>query len=211
MGSSVRTTLMLLLCSIGISLIGCASAPVQEMSITRQAIAAAEDAGATATAGGDGRGAPLMATEGKAQRHNYRGARMDATNARLKAGSAGSRTQRNNDGPDLSALLRERPRAGGHFRATPQPVHASSASQPRRNLMTVASKCSRAATGRRRILRVVMERAAQSARDRRRIEAMTVDHRKALRGLTLRAMALAPAADQALYHLRLRRSSTRSG
>lgn len=96
MGSSVRTTLMLLLCSIGISLISCASAPVQEMSNARQAIAAAEDAGATSTPGSVmAEARSLMASaEEKLQRHNYRGARMDATNARLKAVEALERTQK---------------------------------------------------------------------------------------------------------------------
>jgi hypothetical protein len=96
MGSSVRTTLVLLLCSIGVSLISCANAPVQEMSNARQAIAAAEDAGPTETA------APLLSearalmtsAEEKLQRHNYLGARMDATNARLKAVEALEKTQK---------------------------------------------------------------------------------------------------------------------
>jgi hypothetical protein len=74
---------------------GCATPPVQEMSNARQAIAAAEDAGAEAAA------APLLAearallasAETKLQRENYIGARLDATSARIKAVEALERTQ----------------------------------------------------------------------------------------------------------------------
>jgi hypothetical protein len=83
----VRIALVLLSCFLSSGLFACASAPVQEMSNARQAIAAADEAGAQTVA------APLMAearalltsAEDKLERHNYVGARMDATNARLKA------------------------------------------------------------------------------------------------------------------------------
>jgi hypothetical protein len=96
MGSRVRIALVLLLCSMTLCLIGCASAPVQEMSNARQAIAAADDAGASATAGtlmSEAR-ALMTSAEDKLQRHNYLGARMDATNARLKAVQALEQTQK---------------------------------------------------------------------------------------------------------------------
>jgi hypothetical protein len=83
----VRMALVLLSCWIGLGTAGCANAPVQEMSNARQAIAAAEDAGATAAESPllqEAR-ALLSSAEVKLQRHNYIGARMDATNARLKA------------------------------------------------------------------------------------------------------------------------------
>jgi hypothetical protein len=87
---------VLLSCFLSIGLFACADAPVQEMSNARQAIAAADEAGAQAVA------APLMAearalltsAEGKLERHNYVGARMDATNARLKAVEALDRTKK---------------------------------------------------------------------------------------------------------------------
>ena len=66
------------------------------MSNARQAIAAADEAGAEQVA------APLMAearallasAETKLERHNYVGARADATNARLKAVEALDRTKK---------------------------------------------------------------------------------------------------------------------
>jgi hypothetical protein len=92
----VRIALVLLSCFLSIGLFACANAPVQEMSNARQAIAAADEAGAQAVA------APLMAearallmsAEEKLERHNYVGARMDATNARLKAVEALDQTKK---------------------------------------------------------------------------------------------------------------------
>ena len=92
----MRITLVLLSCFLSIGLFACANAPVQEMSNARQAIAAADEAGAQAVA------APLMAearalltsAEEKLERHNYVGARMDATNARLKAVEALDQTNK---------------------------------------------------------------------------------------------------------------------
>ncbi|MEJ2516067.1 MAG: DUF4398 domain-containing protein [Gammaproteobacteria bacterium] len=71
-------------------LAGCASAPVQEMSDARQAIDAAEQAGAAAVAP-----APLSearfllnSAEAKLARKAYNGARVDARQARQKAAEA---------------------------------------------------------------------------------------------------------------------------
>jgi hypothetical protein len=92
----VRIALVLLSCLLSIGLFACAAAPVQEMSNARQAIAAADEAGAEQVA------APLMAearallesAETKLERHNYVGARTDATNARLKAVEALDQTKK---------------------------------------------------------------------------------------------------------------------
>ena len=92
----MRIALVLLSCFLSIGLFACASAPVQEMSNARQAIAAADEAGAEQVA------APLMAearallasAEAKLERHNYVGARTDATNARLKAVEALDQTKK---------------------------------------------------------------------------------------------------------------------
>jgi hypothetical protein len=74
---------------------GCAAAPAQEMSNARQAIAVAEEAGAGATSAELLQQARdlLVSAEEKLQRHNFIGARTDATNARLKAVEALERTQ----------------------------------------------------------------------------------------------------------------------
>jgi hypothetical protein len=79
---------------IGLATAGCANAPVQEMSNARQAIAAAEEAGAATTASPllEEARALLSSAEAKLQRHNYIGARLDATNARQKAVQALARS-----------------------------------------------------------------------------------------------------------------------
>ena len=97
MRSRVRLAAVLLSCSlaVAVAVTGCATPPVQEMSNARQAITAAEEAGAETTA------APLLAearallssAELKLQRENYIGARLDATSARIRAVEALERTQ----------------------------------------------------------------------------------------------------------------------
>jgi hypothetical protein len=91
----VRLALVLSSWWLVLVLCGCAAAPVQEMSNARQAIAAAEDAGAAAEEAVlmDEARALLASAETKLQRQNYIGARIDATNARLKAVEALERTQ----------------------------------------------------------------------------------------------------------------------
>jgi hypothetical protein len=87
---------LLLSCLLSIGVGACASAPVQEMSNARQAIAAADEAGAEAVAGtlmAEAR-ALLASAEHKLERHNYVGARMDAENARLKAVEALDQTKK---------------------------------------------------------------------------------------------------------------------
>jgi hypothetical protein len=95
MRSRVRLAAVLLSCSLAVLASGCATPPVQEMSNARQAITAAEEAGAEEAA------APLLAearallasAEAKLQRENYIGARLDATSARIKAVEALEHTQ----------------------------------------------------------------------------------------------------------------------
>jgi hypothetical protein len=74
-------------CAAGMFLAACASAPVQEMSDARQAIRAAQNAGAA-------QGAPsqleqaqklLMSAEKSLQKHMYRAAKRDAIAARHEA------------------------------------------------------------------------------------------------------------------------------
>ncbi len=71
-------------------LAACASAPVQEMSDARQAIHAAEEAGAAAVAADALRDARrlLASAEQKLQRQAYSGARVDAREARRRAAEA---------------------------------------------------------------------------------------------------------------------------
>ena len=71
-------------------LAGCASAPVQEMSDARQAIHAAEEAGAAEYAPEALREAKRLLTsaERKLQREAYASARMDARDARRRATDA---------------------------------------------------------------------------------------------------------------------------
>jgi len=71
-------------------LAGCASAPVQEMSDARQAIQAAEEAGAAEYAPAALRDAKRLLTsaERKLQREAYQGARVDAREARRRAAEA---------------------------------------------------------------------------------------------------------------------------
>ena len=90
MGSSVRIALVLLLCSIGVSLISCANAPVQEMSNARQAIRAARDAGADKAAPQKLNEAEVLLNraEDSLERRAYREARRNAIAARDKAAEA---------------------------------------------------------------------------------------------------------------------------
>ncbi len=71
-------------------LAGCASAPVQEMSDARQAIHAAEQAGAAVVAPGPLNEARYLldSAEDKLARKAYNGARVDAREARKKAAEA---------------------------------------------------------------------------------------------------------------------------
>lgn len=71
-------------------LAGCASAPVQEMSDARQAIQAAEEAGAAAYAPEALQDAKRLLTsaERKLQREAYQSARIDAREARRRAAEA---------------------------------------------------------------------------------------------------------------------------
>lgn len=71
-------------------LAGCASAPVQEMSDARQAIHAAEEAGAATLAPDALRDAKRLLTsaERKLQREAYTAARQDAREARRRAAEA---------------------------------------------------------------------------------------------------------------------------
>jgi hypothetical protein len=71
-------------------LAGCAGAPVQEMSDARQAINAAEEAGAAAHAPEALQDAKRLLTsaERKLQREAYAGARADAREARRRATEA---------------------------------------------------------------------------------------------------------------------------
>jgi hypothetical protein len=71
-------------------LAACASAPVQEMSDARQAIQAAEEAGAATYAPDVLQEAKRLLTsaERKLQREAYTGARLDAREARRKAHEA---------------------------------------------------------------------------------------------------------------------------
>lgn len=91
----MRVALVLSSWCLALVLCACASAPVQEMSNARQAIAAAEDAGANEAESALMNEARMLLTsaEAKLQRQNYIGARIDATNARLKAVEALERTQ----------------------------------------------------------------------------------------------------------------------
>lgn len=69
---------------------GCATAPVQEMSDARQAIQAAEEAGAGTLAPDQLRDAKRLLTsaERKLQREAYTSARLDAREARRRAAEA---------------------------------------------------------------------------------------------------------------------------
>ena len=73
----------------------CQTAPVQEMSDARQAIAAAQDAGAETYAAGDLRMAVgfLQSAETHLSNHAYDRARRDAVQAKEKALSALQRTE----------------------------------------------------------------------------------------------------------------------
>ena len=78
---------------------GCASAPVQEMSNARQAIMAAEEAGAATEAPhllGEAQQL-LRDAEGKLQKHAYSGAKRDAVKAREKALEALSASESGED------------------------------------------------------------------------------------------------------------------
>ena len=73
-----------------LALAGCASAPVQEMSDARQAIQAAEEAGAAQYAPDALSEAKRLLTsaERKLQREAYQSARIDAREARRRAAEA---------------------------------------------------------------------------------------------------------------------------
>ena len=88
--SSLRARSLLVLITLGTALLGCAGAPVQEMSNARQAIKAAREAGAV-------RVAPAVMSEAQTlleraelnlQRRAYGDARRDAIAARTKASEA---------------------------------------------------------------------------------------------------------------------------
>jgi hypothetical protein len=78
-------------------LAGCAGAPVQEMSDARQAVRAAEQAGAEQKAPGQFAAAQalLKEAEGNINRGEYREAREHATRARMKAIEARQAAMRN--------------------------------------------------------------------------------------------------------------------
>jgi len=77
-------------------LLGCSSAPVQEMSDARQAIAAAQTAGATESTSPDFYAAEAAIT--RAQKHleaqEYTDARLEAMQAKRHAGAALANVQR---------------------------------------------------------------------------------------------------------------------
>ncbi|MEO0421683.1 MAG: DUF4398 domain-containing protein [Pseudomonadota bacterium] len=83
-----RITLVALLGAVAALAAGCASTPpVQELSDARQAIMAAEDAGADryATARLNAAQMLLSSAEEKLQEQDYRGARTDAVSAHSRA------------------------------------------------------------------------------------------------------------------------------
>jgi hypothetical protein len=97
--SSLRARLLLLMIALSAALLGCAGAPVQEMSNARQAIKAAREAGAA-------RVAPQVMNEAQSlleraelnlQRRAYDDARRDALAARGKAGEALGAVQLSSD------------------------------------------------------------------------------------------------------------------
>lgn len=74
----------MVLAALAMGLVGCATAPpVQELSDARQAIMAAEDAGADryATARLNAAQSLLASAEAKLHEHDYNGARTDAVSA----------------------------------------------------------------------------------------------------------------------------------
>jgi len=80
-----------------VCLLGCSGAPVQEMSDARQAIAAAQTAGATANTSSEFYAAEAAIT--RAQKHleaqEYTDARLEAKQAKRHAGAALADVQRN--------------------------------------------------------------------------------------------------------------------
>jgi hypothetical protein len=91
--TQIQSRLTVLLCSglVAIGLAGCASSPpVQEMFDARQAIQAAEDAGAATHAPRDLRDAKVFISnaEQKLEKRAYNGARNDAREAHKRAISA---------------------------------------------------------------------------------------------------------------------------
>ena len=83
------------LTSLLAGLVACASAPVQEMSDARQAIAAARAAGATARAPDDFQAAQAAMTraESHLQLHEYSRARVEAVEAKRDATAAIAHSQ----------------------------------------------------------------------------------------------------------------------
>ena len=97
--SSLRARSLLLMFALGTALLGCAGAPVQEMSNARQAIKAAREAGAVQVA-------PQVMSEAQSlleraelnlQRRAYGDARRDAVAARTKATEAMGAVQLKSD------------------------------------------------------------------------------------------------------------------
>ena len=97
--SSARARSLLLSIALSAALIGCAGAPVQEMSNARQAIKAAREAGAAKVVPQTMNEAQtlLERAELNLQRRAYRDARRDAIAARGKAGEALGAVQLSSD------------------------------------------------------------------------------------------------------------------
>jgi Domain of unknown function (DUF4398) len=89
---SLRSLLLTLLC---VGIVGCAGAPVQEMSNARQAIKAARDAGADQVAPQQMNEAQSLLEQAEAslQKRDYRGARRSAVAAKGRATEALSAVQ----------------------------------------------------------------------------------------------------------------------
>lgn len=85
---------------LGLGVVACTAAPVQEMSNARQAIRAAREAGADKLAPQtlSEAEALLSRAEDHLQKRAYRDARRDALAARSKAGEALSAAQPDHDG-----------------------------------------------------------------------------------------------------------------
>ncbi len=85
--TSLRTQLTLVLLIAAALASGCASAPVQEMSNARQAIRAAENAGAATAAPAELEEAKalLVRAEEHLERRDFKAARMEAKEARNRA------------------------------------------------------------------------------------------------------------------------------
>lgn len=94
--SNRRFCVSLLILGIFCGLTACAGIPVQEMSDARQAIRAAQDAGAATTAPGEIERAQelLSRAEASMQNRQFRQARQDATEARRIATSVLQAAQR---------------------------------------------------------------------------------------------------------------------